>query len=53
VLFRSWTPEGNGYPLEVGLAVDYNANGVRDELEPIIRAGHERWRDDGVDGIPN
>lgn len=50
---NTWTPEGNGYPLEVGLAVDYNGNGVRDELEPIIRAGHERWRDDGVDGIPS
>jgi hypothetical protein len=47
---NTWTPDGNNYPLEVGLAVDYNGNGVRDELEPIIRAGHEPWRDYGVDG---
>lgn len=47
---NTWTPNNNDYPLEVGLAVDYNGNGVRDELEPIIRAGHEPWRDTGVDG---
>jgi hypothetical protein len=50
---NSWKPEGNGIPLEVGLAVDYNGNGVRDELEPIIRAGHEPWQDVGEDGIPS
>ena len=50
---NTWHADGNGYPLEVGLAVDYNGNGVRDELEPIIRAGHEPWRDHGVDGIPS
>jgi hypothetical protein len=50
---NTWRPEGNGYPLEVGLAVDYNGNGVRDEMEPIISAGHEPWRDDGVDHTPS
>ncbi len=50
---NAWKADGNGYPLEVGLAVDYNGNGVRDELEPIIRAGHEPWADDGVDGVPS
>ncbi len=48
---NTWTPNGNHYPLEVGLAVDYNGNGVRDELEPIIRAGHENWSDVGEDGL--
>lgn len=50
---NTWHADGNGYPLEVGLAVDYNGNGVRDELEPIIRAGHEPYRDFGVDGVPS
>jgi len=50
---NTWTPNGNNYPLEVGLAVDYNGNGVRDELEPIIQAGHEPWLDYGTDGIPS
>ncbi len=45
--------DGNNYPLEVGLAVDYNGNGVRDELEPIIGQGHEQWSDWGTDGIPD
>lgn len=47
---NTWTPNGNGYPLELGLAVDYNGNGVRDELEPIITAGREPWSDVGTDG---
>ena len=51
---NTWTPTGAApYPLEVGLAVDYNGNGVRDELEPIIRAGHEPWGDFGADGLPS
>ena len=50
---NTWTPQGNDYPLEVALAVDYNGNGVRDEMEPLIRAGHERWYDYGTDGIPS
>jgi hypothetical protein len=48
---NQWQPTGNVFPLEVGLAVDYNGNGVRDELEPIIRAGHETWYDFGNDGV--
>lgn len=47
---NTWTPNQNDYPLEVGLAVDYNGNGVRDEMEPILRAGHEPWQDAGEDG---
>ena len=47
---NTWHPENNGYPLELALAVDYNGNGVRDEMEPIIRAGHEPWKDLGADG---
>ena len=50
---NTWSPASNDYPLEVGLAVDYNGNGVRDELEPIVRAGHERWLDYGADGLPS
>ncbi|UQA57967.1 Ig-like domain-containing protein [Polyangium aurulentum] len=48
-----WSSGGNDYPLELALAVDYNGNGVRDELEPIIRAGHEPWQDVGTDGVPS
>ncbi|NUO54173.1 MAG: hypothetical protein HOV80_35445 [Polyangiaceae bacterium] len=49
---NAWKAEGpNQYPLEVALAVDYNGNGVRDEMEPLIRAGHEPWRDTGPDGV--
>jgi hypothetical protein len=47
---NTWHADGNDYPLELGLAVDYNANGVRDEMEPILRAGHENWSDVGADG---
>jgi hypothetical protein len=48
---NTWKADGaNDYPFEVGLAVDYNGNGVRDEMEPIIRAGHETWTDSGTDG---
>ena len=47
---NTWTAQGNDFPVELGLAVDYNANGVRDELEPIVRAGHEPWSDVGTDG---
>ncbi|MCC6551944.1 MAG: hypothetical protein IT372_02835, partial [Polyangiaceae bacterium] len=50
---NTWHPEGNQFPLELALAVDYNGNGVRDELEPIIRSGHEPWYDDGEDGLPS
>jgi hypothetical protein len=47
---NTWTPQGNGFPIELALAVDYNGNGVRDEMEPIVRAGHEPWSDVGTDG---
>lgn len=50
---NTWQDAGNGYPLELALAVDYNGNGVRDELEPILRGGHEPWSDTGADGIPS
>jgi hypothetical protein len=48
---NTWKPTGNEYPLELALAVDYDGDGQRDELEPIIRAGHERWYDWGEDGL--
>lgn len=48
---NTWKPTGNDKPLELALAVDYNANGVRDENEPIIRQGHEPFSDFGTDGI--
>ena len=48
---NTWTPDGNGFPLELALAVDYDGDGQRDEMEPIIRSGHERWDDWGEDGI--
>jgi hypothetical protein len=48
---NTWTESSNNYPFEVGLAVDYNGNGKRDELEPVIRAGHEPWQDLGSDGL--
>jgi hypothetical protein len=38
-------PSNERLPARGGLAVDYNGNGVRDELEPIIRSGHEPWVD--------
>jgi hypothetical protein len=47
---NTWEPDNDNYPLELALAVDYNGNGVRDEMEPILRAGHEPWRDVGADG---
>jgi len=50
---NTWYDFGNGYPMEVALAVDYNGNGVRDELEPVIKAGHEPWSDWGVDQTPS
>ena len=47
----TWTDESVDFPLEVALAVDNNNNGKRDELEPVIRAGHEHWDDWGSDGV--
>ena len=48
-----WTDENNRFPMEVALAVDYNDNGVRDEMEPVIRNGHEPWDDWGSDATPS
>lgn len=52
---NSWAPPdpGNPKPVNMVLAVDKNGNGVRDEDEPVIRAGHEPWDDAGVDGKLN
>jgi len=49
----TWSPPqvGNSFPMDVGLAVDLNGNGVRDANEPILRQGHEPWQDVGVDGL--
>jgi hypothetical protein len=48
-----WSTQNDGEPFEVSLAIDYNGNGVRDQLEPVVLQGHEPWRDYGVDGIPD
>lgn len=50
---NTWVDAGNNQPMEVALAVDYNGNGKRDELEPVVRAGHEPWDDVGTDGKPS
>ncbi len=48
---NTWKEGFERVPLEVGLAVDYDRDGVRDENEPIIRSGHEPYRDHGTDGV--
>ena len=48
-----WFSQGDGEPFEPSLAIDYNGNGVRDQLEPVVHQGHEPWSDYGVDGIPD
>ncbi len=48
-----WADEANNHPIELVLAVDYNGNGVRDELEPVITSGHEPWDDWGEDQTPS
>jgi hypothetical protein len=58
---KDWTPwaniwsdsPNNHFPMEVALAVDYNGNGKRDELEPVIASGHEPWDDWGPDQTPS
>ncbi|MSP24267.1 MAG: hypothetical protein EXR75_03695 [Myxococcales bacterium] len=50
---NTWTEAGHNRPLEVALAVDYDGDGQRDELEPLIRAGHEPWDDWGQDQTPS
>jgi hypothetical protein len=49
----TWAPPdaSNWIPVNMGLAVDLNKNGKRDQGEPIIREGHEPWSDTGVDGV--
>jgi hypothetical protein len=49
----TWAPPdaSDWIPVNMGLAVDLNKNGKRDEGEPILREGHEPWSDTGVDGI--
>jgi hypothetical protein len=47
---NGWAPGGQK-PVNVALAVDLNGNGIRDEGEPIIRSGHEPYRDCGADGL--
>jgi S-formylglutathione hydrolase FrmB len=47
-----WDPDGtNDYPLDVGLAVDVDGDGIRDAGEPVIRSGHEPYDDVGLDGL--
>jgi hypothetical protein len=52
---NTWAPPdpNNPKPVNMVLAVDKNGNGVRDQDEPVIRAGHEPWDDSGVDGKLN
>ncbi len=47
---NSWAPGGD-QPVNLGLAVDLNKNGVRDQGEPVIRAGHEPYEDCGLDKL--
>ncbi|MEM1029155.1 MAG: hypothetical protein AAGN82_02345 [Myxococcota bacterium] len=51
---NTWAPDAQDVvPVDMGLAVDYNGNGRRDEMEPVIEAGTEPWDDWGTDGIPS
>ncbi len=47
---NTWAPGGDK-PVNLGLAVDLNKNGVRDQGEPVIRAGHEPYDDCGPDQL--
>lgn len=47
---NTWAPGGNK-PMNLALAVDVNKNGLRDEGEPVIRAGHEPYEDCGPDRL--
>jgi hypothetical protein len=49
---NTWAPGGNK-PVNLMLAVDLNKNGVRDQGEPVIRMGHERYDDCGADALCN
>ncbi len=49
-----WDPTGTqSTPIEVGVAVDWNRNGLRDPGEPVIRNGREPFDDFGLDGVPS
>ncbi|MDB4935187.1 MAG: uncharacterized protein JWP87_2159 [Labilithrix sp.] len=47
---NSWAPGGD-QPVNLGLAVDLNKNGIRDQGEPVIRSGHEPYDDCGPDQL--
>jgi hypothetical protein len=47
---NTWQPGGDK-PVNLGLFVDLNKNGIRDKGEPIIRSGHESYDDCGPDGL--
>jgi hypothetical protein len=42
---------GAAMPVSFAFAVDRNKNGIRDPGEPILRSGHEPYRDVGPDGL--
>src|SRR5262249_33885290 len=44
-------PSGAAMPVSFAFAVDRNKNGIRDPGEPILRSGHEPYRDVGPDGV--
>jgi len=49
---NTWVPDAeNVVPVDMGLAVDYNGNGKRDEMEPVMKGGTEPWDDLGADGL--
>lgn len=55
VLCDTWTDGGDFDParpsegsMEIALAVDYNANGIRDYAEPVVLMMHERFNDVGL-----
>ncbi len=48
-----WAGGQGTLPVEIALAVDRNANGLRDPGEPVLRNVGEPYRDVGVDGLPS
>ncbi len=49
----TWNGSVGGYPVEITMAVDRNANGRRDAGEPVIRNFSEPYRDVGNDRLAN
>jgi len=47
---NTWAPGGDK-SVNLGLAVDLNKNGIRDQGEPVIRSGHEPYDDCGPDKL--